>query len=987
MYNNTFYNHYTYKKLINFKFIIICLKLMSQTFTQIDNNLYDRQIRTYGVEAMKKMSSSSVLIYGLEKGLGTEVAKNLTLGGVRNIYLYDENPVISSDLETGIYYSTDSIGLIRSQVLVTKLKELNPYVNIQAVNNFKQKQNVTIVINQSTETVSNVISNYCREISSKLVVLYSRGISGVIFVDAGQSHTVTDVTGENIEPVQIGEIYSDGKVKCASNSSHDFQSGDTIKFNNLEGTNLEQFNKEWKINVINTTTFQLEQFDNISKYSFINGTAIHIKKPIEIYHQTWEQQLENPTVSFSFDMDNAKKLVDTYIQMFTNNLVYSIPFIWSESNNDFMQTNKILLCEHARTFAYEIIPVVSLMGSITASEAIKLITNKYMPANQWFTWSDSELIPKTQPKYKDAKTSYGILWGTEFETKLFNSKWFMVGSGAIGCEYLKNLAYMNIANTKLGTGEIIITDPDSIEKSNLNRQFLFRSHHIGKSKSEMATSVIKQMKPHINIRSFSQKVGSDSMEFTNQIMDSNITGVLNALDNVKARRFMDEMCFKYNIPLFESGTTGTKGNTQPVIPFVTETYSNSTDPEQEKSFPICTIKSFPNEITHTIHWAMDQFEFFNRAPSTINKWIENSEYINELSQVEKSIVMSDINKLTIKYPTQKTGLKGCAEWAVDMFTENYYNSIVQLLHTFAPEHEVIPGVKFWSAGKRCPKPIKFDSENKDHFNYVNATTHIIARISGINDNFTNEQLKEIITKYQPTVFIPTKIKIATTDSELEKIFSTQNQDILIGTPTEFTQTFVPQEFEKDNDSNWHIDWITAASNIRAMNYNIPIADRQQTKGIAGRIIPAIATTTSAISGLTLMEMLKYLIGFNKVEQYRSTFINIAEPVLIYSEPIEAPMIKINGIKLNSWTKFEYTKDSTVGEFKKFYDTQFKINISMIVIGTSMIYAEFISSDSIHNKLSDAIKQALDIDYVPSNVSVSLATDDDCELPLITINLK
>ena len=41
---------------------------------------------------------------------------------------------------------------------------------------------------------------------------------------------------------------------------------------------------------------------------------------------------------------------------------------------------------------------------------------------------------------------------------------------------------------------------------------------------------------------------------------------------------MDEMCFKFGLPLFESGTTGTKGNTQPVIPFITETYSNSNDP-------------------------------------------------------------------------------------------------------------------------------------------------------------------------------------------------------------------------------------------------------------------------------------------------------------------------------------------------------------------------------------------------------------------------
>ena len=55
---------------------------------------------------------------------------------------------------------------------------------------------------------------------------------------------------------------------------------------------------------------------------------------------------------------------------------------------------------------------------------------------------------------------------------------FLVGAGALGCEFIKNFALMGLG---VGTsGQITVTDDDVIEKSNLSRQFLFRDWDIGR---------------------------------------------------------------------------------------------------------------------------------------------------------------------------------------------------------------------------------------------------------------------------------------------------------------------------------------------------------------------------------------------------------------------------------------------------------------------------------------------------------------------------
>lgn len=105
-------------------------------------------------------------------------------------------------------------------------------------------------------------------------------------------------------------------------------------------------------------------------------------------------------------------------------------------------------------------------------------------------------------------------------------------------------------------GAIWITDMDIIERSNLNRQFLFRSADVGKHKSETAAKAIKRMNPSVNIIAHQNRVGPDAEKVYDDDFFERLDLVANALDNVEARIYMDRKCVYYRKPLLESGTLG-----------------------------------------------------------------------------------------------------------------------------------------------------------------------------------------------------------------------------------------------------------------------------------------------------------------------------------------------------------------------------------------------------------------------------------------------
>ena len=69
---------------------------------------------------------------------------------------------------------------------------------------------------------------------------------------------------------------------------------------------------------------------------------------------------------------------------------------------------------------------------------------------------------------------------------------------------------------------------------------------------------------------------------------------------MEARQYVDEQCVRHRKWLIDSGTLGMKGNTQVIVPGLSESYSSSSDPP-ETAVPLCTIKSFPYQVSQIVY--------------------------------------------------------------------------------------------------------------------------------------------------------------------------------------------------------------------------------------------------------------------------------------------------------------------------------------------------------------------------------------------------
>jgi ubiquitin-activating enzyme E1 len=130
-----------------------------------------------------------------------------------------------------------------------------------------------------------------------------------------------------------------------------------------------------------------------------------------------------------------------------------------------------------------------------------------------------------------------LVYGRGVQEKLTKLKAFMIGAGALGCEFVKAFALMGVGCSD--EGRVTVTDNDHIEVSNLNRQFLFRKINIGESKSKTACKIAHDINNALNVDPYQLFVGNDTEHIFNDSFWESLSFVVNAVDNIEARKFVD----------------------------------------------------------------------------------------------------------------------------------------------------------------------------------------------------------------------------------------------------------------------------------------------------------------------------------------------------------------------------------------------------------------------------------------------------------------
>lgn len=376
----------------------------------------------------------------------------------------------------------------------------------------------------------------------------------------------------------------------------------------------------------------------------------------------------------------------------------------------------------------------------------------------------------------------------------------MVGAGGIGCELLKDLIL-------LGYGEIHVVDLDTIDLSNLNRQFLFRHKDIKKPKASTAVNAVQQFN-FFNTKLVPYQASIFQTDLFPLSWFRQFDLIINGLDNIQARAYINKIGLFLNKKIVETGTQGTQGQVSVTFPYKTECY-DCVPKVTPKTFPVCTIRSTPSQPVHCVHWAKNFL--FNSLFGEDGDLEEETSLEGKSTEELGAENQEEIENL-IKENNELKNLKSLLVKNEDSFIDEFIKKIF-----IADIEKLLKLTNLWKL-RAPPTPLKYDHETKE-------------KVSKIENLGTGQ-------------------KVWTIEENL-KALRDSTKSLQARMQTEKTI-----DFDKDDEDT--LNFVVATTNIRSFIFGIPVKSKFEIKSIAGNIIPAIATTNAIVAGFASLTSLKLI---------------------------------------------------------------------------------------------------------------------------------
>ncbi|KAJ1422617.1 hypothetical protein B484DRAFT_452286, partial [Ochromonadaceae sp. CCMP2298] len=750
-------------------------------------NLFSRQNAALGAETTARLTKMKVLIYGL-RGAGVETCKNLALQGVGAITLVDPALVEERDMGVNFFLTREDVGISRASVVAPKLRELNPLLKVSVAAAMEEDlllAHSAVVVTQTMPLEQLIgLNEMCRANNISFFYVFTGGVSVDVFVDHGDKHMVNDANGERPMQKLITDVVAiseeetliryetpEGQQPVALNSGF-FEITEVTGVDALNGAVLA-VSRDYKDPV---KTVRVPYAFPASQKYLSGGLLTEKKLPFAYPMQSLATKLKNPGDAFGdpptlvlTDLLNFGSEVQQHVAFYATLTFLSqtgkLPAPNSAEdaarvvelakellvNGDVaadIDLDEALVTRYALHAGAELQPMAAFIGGVLAQEVVKC-TGKFTPIPGFMHFSCAEALPEGDAKPSAADVQprgsrydeLAAVYGWPFVEKLGNLKYFMVGCGALGCELMKNFALNGVCCGP--EGKLWVTDADRIELSNLSRQFLFREHNVGQSKSRAAAAMATVMNGSFNVEAMELFVGSKTEEVFHDDFWMGLDGICNALDNMEARLYVDRQTVKYEKSLLESGTMGTGGNIDTICPFKTRTYAEGGTAAEGGGVPMCTLRNFPHLTDHCIEWARDQFELlFAKLSKSLEAYIADplafESKINDKAASEPGAAFFDIRSvISLARFSAEPSIGGAAQLAFDVFHFLFRDRILDLQAAFPQDFRVIDDKTkedkgpFWGEKKRFPTVCVFNPLDSAHTDFVLSATCMFSVMVGL----------------------------------------------------------------------------------------------------------------------------------------------------------------------------------------------------------------------------------------------------------------